>query len=94
MKRIKEIEDFNRSNVEQYDVVKGELETAKSNRDEVQFASRNPISNHYNFRSKTWSPHTTYRPYSTTSSRRQKPNSWSTISKSGREKFKLLNKKI
>ena len=53
MKRIKEIEDFNRSNVEQYDVVKGELETAKSNRDEVQFASRNPISNHYNFRSKT-----------------------------------------
>ena len=35
MKRIKEIEDFNRSNSEQYEVVKGELETAKSNRNEV-----------------------------------------------------------
>ena len=37
MKRIKEIEDFNRSNIEQYDVVKAELETAKSNRDEVDY---------------------------------------------------------
>ena len=35
MKRIKEIEDFNQSNTEQYELVKSELETAKSHRDEV-----------------------------------------------------------
>jgi len=37
MKRIKEIEDFNQSNTEQYELVKSELETAKSHRDEVLF---------------------------------------------------------
>ena len=36
MKRIKEIEDFNQSNTEQYELVKSELETAKSHRDEVR----------------------------------------------------------
>ena len=34
-KKIKEIEDFNVSNIEQYDFVKEELESAKSLRNEV-----------------------------------------------------------
>ena len=41
MRRIKEIEDFNQSNTEQYEVVKGELESAKSHRDEVSFSHGN-----------------------------------------------------